>query len=134
MADELPFSENVRDKVKVLEPVQPADMAEWHKLQEALDKSHKLRAVVQSWQEQQNAERPLRTKFAWGLFWLAFIQVLALFLFAFLLGFKVIEVQEWVAVTFLLGVFAETIALVLIVTKYLFPERSQQVLETIEKL
>ena len=51
-------------------------------------------------------------------------QVVAIYCFAFLMGFGVIEIDRWVATTFIGGTLAQVSAMIAVVLKYLFPARS----------
>jgi hypothetical protein len=52
----------------------------------------------------------------------------------FLIGFKLLQVEQWIANTFIMAVFAEIAGMTFFVIKYLFPKVSSDVLATLEKL
>lgn len=51
-----------------------------------------------------------------------------------LMGLGILVVEEWTAKTFIMAVFAETAALVLVVVKYLFTPTGDKLLRLIERL
>ena len=76
----------------------------------------------------------MRQKYAKWLLAAMFVQM-ALVNLAFLaIGFGWIQINPWVANSFILAVFGEISGMVLFIVKYLFPKVSSDVLATIEKL
>ena len=114
--------------------VQHEDIDTWQRVRETEDRSHKLRTVLQVWEGQQNEERSLRRSYARTLVWILIAQVALVNLAFFAIGFERIAVEQWVAVTFIMAVFGEIAAMVLVVVKYLFTDVASDVLRLIEKL
>jgi len=114
--------------------VRPEDVDTYGRLREIEDKSHKLRTVLEAWEKQQHEERSLRQSYAKKLLVALFVQMGLVNLAFFAVGFGWLVVEQWVANTFILGVFAEIAAMTLIVIKYLFPKIGADVLGLIEKL
>lgn len=119
---------------RIGDPVSSEDIERWVAAKQAEDRSHKLREVLRTWGATQASELPLRKLFAVGVLILLSAQVLAIFVYAYLLGGGVFHAEEWVATTFMLGALGEVSALALVVTRYLFPDSAAQVLSVIEKL
>ena len=72
---------------------------------------------------QQSAERKLRKLYAICFIIFLGVQLLSLIIAFFLIGFKIISIGGMQFNAFFISVFGEITALVLIVTKYLFPQR-----------
>jgi hypothetical protein len=101
-------------------PVTSREVDTYSKLQSVRDQSHRLRTVVRAWKEQQAQERKLRDRYANLLIWGMGIQVLFINVIIILLGTNLITLEPWTARTFVVSVFAEITALVLVVVKFLF--------------
>lgn len=112
-----------------------AEQLEVHRgYQEMLDRSTKIREVLGAWTEQQREERTLRRRYANWLLWILTVEIGVMLIAFFLIGLGVMEVDQWVASTFTVAVFAEVAGLALIVVKYLFPPAGREVLDLIERL
>ena len=79
---------------------------------------------VKSRTEAQRTERLLRRIYAWALLALLSIEIIAVLLMAFLIGFGVVELDRWVATTFIGGTFTQVSGLAYLVVRYLFPAPS----------
>lgn len=111
------------------------DIEAIERLQHLQDNSFKIRTLINTWERQQTAERQLRKTYAWGVFALLVVQIGAMGVAFFLIGLGYMEVPEWVASAFAVGVFSEITAMTFLILKYLFPNQdSSKILDTIEKL
>jgi hypothetical protein len=120
--------------VEVTEPVMPADIDSYARWREVEDRSHKLRKVIEAWSIQQEQERILRREYARNLWLVLLLQVVLVNAAFFLIGFRVLIVDPWVANGFILSVFGELAAMTFVVVRYLFPKVGSDVLALIEKL
>jgi hypothetical protein len=135
MADEIQLPKEVNDLVeKIGSVVAPGDVDVYRSVREIDDKSYKLRTVISSWEGQQREERRLRRGYATWLLVALLLQMFLVDLAFFLIGYKQISVDRWVADAFIIGVFGEVAGMTLIVVKYLFPDTGSQLLKLIEKL
>jgi hypothetical protein len=116
------------------DPVTAIDIDNWVQIREAADKSFRVRTIVSIWQNQQIEERRLRRCFATWLLIVLSIQILFIHVEIFLVGLHLLELERWVATTFVLLVFGHIIAIALIVVKYLFPQVGTDFLRLLEKL
>ena len=124
-----------KDKVaSVGEPVSSDDIDTYRQLREIEDRSYQLRAVVGAWETQQTQERMLRRSYAGWLLLLLFLQVIVINIVFFLIGLKYLIVEEWLAKTFIIAVFAEIAAMTLVVVRYLFPKGASDFRDILEKL
>lgn len=125
----------VREKVLAIGASVSQDEIEvYGRYQEIADRSAKLRTVLEAWERQHTEERQMRQRYARWLLAGMFVQM-ALVNFAFFaIGWGWLQVDPWVANSFILAVFGEISGMVLFVVKYLFPKVSSDVLATIEKL
>jgi len=114
--------------------VRPEDVDVYRRLREIEDKSYKLRTVLEARERQQSEERALRQGYAKKLLIALFAQMGLVNIAFFLIGFRWLAVEVWVANTFIMAVFGEIAAMALIMIKYLFPEVGSDVLGLIEKL
>ena len=76
---------------------------------------------VKSRTEAQRTERLLRRIYAWALLVLLTIEIIAVLLIAFLIGFGVVELDKWVATTFIGGTFTQVSGLAYLIVRHLFP-------------
>lgn len=106
----------------------------YERVTKAKDQSFKLQTLVSAWQRQNKAERKLRQKVAWCILVALAIQIILVNTTFFLIGFKVIAVDENLAKIFILAVFAEIVSMVLIVLRYLFPITGNEFLQLIKEL
>lgn len=127
--------EQLRDTVlQVGDSVSAADVDTYGRLREIEDKSYKLRTVLAAWERQQEQERDLRRTYATWLLGGLFVQALLLNVSFFLIGLDKLQVERWVAVTFIAAAFSEIAAATLIVVRSLFPEKAAGFLSLIERL
>jgi hypothetical protein len=111
-------------------PVSPAEVDSYAKLQDVRDQSHRLRTIVKAWKDQQVQERKMRERYANLLIWGMGIQVVFVNVIVVLIGCKLLMFEPWTAQTFIVSVFAEITALVLVVVKYLFRGPDGSILES----
>lgn len=125
----------IRERVvEVRGPVTSGDIDSYGRLREIEDRSYKLRTVLDAWERQHSEERVLRKRYANTLLVAAFVQLFLINLAFFQIGRGNIVIEQWVAATFITGVFGEIVGVALIVTRHLFPEATKDVLQLIEKL
>ncbi len=115
-------------------PVKPDDVKSYGEYQEILNQSRRTRAIVESWEGQQNEERTLRRQYATWLMWAVTAQVVVANVAFFLIGFGNLAVPQWVASVFFGSVFAEVSGLAFLVVKYLFPSSEGAIHSLIQKL
>jgi hypothetical protein len=113
-------------------PVEPSDVDAWLRVREADERLHRLETVIRAWEEQQREERSLRSIYAKVLIAILGAELAAIFAAFFLVGAGLLHPPQWMAEGFLLTGFLQSTGLVLIVVKYLFPERSSEVLRLVE--
>jgi hypothetical protein len=127
--------ESVGDKILTIgSQVTSADVDTYGRLREIEDKSRRSATLLQAWERQHTEERNLRRTYARWLLIALFVQMALVNLAFFALGLKWIQVEQWVANTFILAVFSEIASMTFFVIKYLFPKVSTDVLATLEKL
>jgi hypothetical protein len=114
-------------------PVSSADIDTYGRLQEIQDRSHRVRAIVKAWKEQQAQDRQLREKYAHWLMIAMAVQAVLVNLVFILLGLGVLVVEVWTARVFIMAVFGEIVALVLLVVKYLFTPPGDTILKYLDE-
>jgi len=114
-------------------PVAPEDVDVWARVREAQDLSYRLRTIVKAWDRQQTQDRQLRERYAWWLMLAMAAQAVIINVVYVLMGAGKLVFEPWTAQTFIMSVFAEIGALVLIVVKYLFTPASDKVLDLTER-
>lgn len=93
------------------------------------DRSHQVRTIVKAWKDQQTQDRKMRERYANYLILALGLQSLVVNTIFVLIGCGVLTFEPWTARTFIMSVFAEMAAMVLIVVKYLFTPSSDKVLQ-----
>lgn len=114
--------------------VTDADVDSYARITDIQDKSSRLRALVQAWEKQQREERKMRKDYAERMLWGLVGQGLLVNLAFFGIGFGWLEIEKWVATSFILAVLAEISGMTLLILRYLFPKESTDLLATIQKL
>ena len=76
---------------------------------------------IQSREAQESGERRLRLVYALSFLTLMVLHLGATWTVVFLLGFGWIELDRWVATTFISGSLSQVVGLLWLVTRYLFP-------------
>jgi hypothetical protein len=71
-------------------PVSPEDIDTYGRLQEIQDRSHRVRAIVKAWKDQQTQDRKLREKYAHWLIIAMAVQAVVVNLVFVLLGLSVL--------------------------------------------
>ena len=79
---------------------------------------------VSSRAEGQRTERTLRRTYGLALLILLSVEIVAVLVITFLIGFDVIEIDRWVATTFIGGTFGQVSGMAFLIIRYLFPVRS----------
>ena len=79
---------------------------------------------VKSRTEAQRTERLLRRTYGWALLALLTIEIIAVLVIAFLIGFGVVDLDRWVATTFIGGTFTQVSGLAYLIVRHLFPAPS----------
>ena len=102
------------------------------KLRTAHERLTRLKVLVDTWAKQQDEERTLRKAYAKALMILLCAEVVAIFIAFGLVATGVFHVEPWVADAFLMTAFLQSVSLVLVVVKYLFPNRESEVLKILE--
>lgn len=125
----------LRDKVETVgPPVGPGELESFERVTRARDQSYKLQTLVTAWKLQNEAERSLRQKVAWYILGALAFQILLVNTCYFLIGFGVLRVDADLSKIFVLAVFTEVVAMVLIVLRYLFPQVGNEFLQLIKDL
>jgi len=89
--------------------------------------------IISAWKQQQIQDRKMRKKYATWLLIAMSGQILSINLIFLLLGLGGLKYEPWTANTFIMAVFAEVAALVLLVVKYLFPPSTDKILDLIDR-
>lgn len=101
------------------------DVDTYARLRQIADASHRDRAYVEAWERQQSQETDLRRGYAKWLLFALFLQIGVVNAAFFLIGANVLQVERWVAASFILGVFGEVTSMTVLVIRYLFPRRGR---------
>ncbi len=129
------FPKSVLEKLSsVSDDVSAEEIDAYAKRLEAEGKIHKLLKVLSIWEKQQDQERALRRQFANALKWALFVQIACINLAFIGIALGWLEVDEWVAKTFIIAVFGEVAAMTFTVVRYLFPDNHSSLLEMIKDL
>jgi hypothetical protein len=113
----------------VSNPLALSDVDSYGKLREIQDRSHQIRTIVKAWKDQQIQDRRMRERYANYLIAAMGLQTLVVNVVFVLIGVGMLTFEPWTARTFIMAVFAEIAAMVLIVIKYLFTPSSDKVLQ-----
>ncbi|MBI1917274.1 MAG: hypothetical protein HYS12_21450 [Planctomycetes bacterium] len=114
-------------------PVSSSDVDSYGKLRQIQDRSHQIRTIVKAWKDQQAQDRKMRERYAIYLIVAMGVQALVVNVVFVLMGCGVLSFEAWTAKTFIMSVFAEIAAMVLIVVKYLFTPSSEKVLQFLDE-
>ena len=130
--DELPATiKQVAEKVG--KPLTSDEIADIGKLHDIQDRSKHHRTIVTAWKQQQEQDRKMRKIYATWLMIVMSCQIVGINTIFILIGCGVLTFDQWTTNTFVVSVFAEISALVLLVVKYLFPATSDKVLDLIDR-
>lgn len=119
---------------KVEAPVSPDTVEAFDRVTRIQDRSRSTRVIVEAWKQQQESDRRMRGTYAKWLLILISAEVILANIAFFLMGSKVLVLDQWVANAFIVGVFAEISALVLVVAKYLFPDTAKPFMDLLGNL
>jgi len=114
-------------------PVSSSDVDSYGKLRQIQDRSHQIRTIVKAWKDQQTQDRNMRERYATYLIVAMAMQALVVNGVFILMGCGVLTFEAWTPKTFIMSVFAEMAAMVLIVVKYLFTPSSEKVLQFLDE-
>lgn len=128
------FSETANKKItKISNPVETID--DLIRVQEVSDRSHKLHEILEAWKYQRSEERKLRKLYAICFIIILTIQIIVLNVFFVLIGYGNLVLTETQFNVFFISVFGEITAFVLIITRYLFrQETDDNLVKVIKKL
>jgi len=126
MADLSQSLESFPDLEHLVESVGPSlspnDLDGYLKVKDFQVKSYHLRTFLEVWKEQQNQDRNTRKYYAKWLLVFVGVQIVIINILFILLGLGILRVEKWTSNTFIVSVFAEISAMVLVVVNYLFPK------------
>lgn len=130
------LKESLKGVDEVLDQVtsEELEVKDIRELSEIAGQKYKLEVVLENWNDQHQEERRLRKKVAWTILVTLLIQIFLINLSFFLIGFGWMEVEQWLATSFILAVFVEIISLTLIVLKYLFPDIAGEMIAMVKSL
>lgn len=126
--------EEIGEAIRSNEDLDEKRVASYERVTKAKDQSFKLITLVNAWQRQNKAERKLRQRVAWCILIALALQIVLINTTFFLMGFKVMVADADLAKIFVLAVFAEIVAMVLIVLRYLFPQTGNDFLQLMKEL
>lgn len=113
--------------------VLPEDVDVYGRLQEIQDRSLRTRTIIEAWKAQQEQDRQMREQYArWLMIGLAVQAILMNVLFV-LMGFGIATFEEWTARTFIVAVFGEIAAMVLLIVRYLYRPTSDKILDLLQE-
>jgi hypothetical protein len=134
MSDPVSDSERLRSLVEFQgTEVTSKDIDAYSKYQDIGHKEKKLDTVLKAWTAQEDEYRKARKRYANCILGALLVQGIVVNVAFFLIGNKKIEVDPWVANSFILGVFAEMATLSLVVFKYFFPSSPSSLVSLVEK-
>ena len=110
------------------------DIDTYRQLREIEDRSYKLKIVLDAWKAQKREERKWRNIYAGVLLGFLFIQIIVVNVSFFLIGAGKLEIEKWVANTFIIAVFGEAASMTLVIVRYLFPKTGDEFPKIIEGL
>lgn len=114
-------------------PVSSAEVDIFGRLQEIQDRSHRVRTIVKVWKDQQTQDRRMREHYARCLMLALAIQAVVVNVVFVLIGFRVVTFEQGTVQAFILSVFGEIAALVLLVMKYLYTPSSDKILDFLDE-
>jgi hypothetical protein len=118
------FSQKTSKLIKEVSEPNPTSIDDLIRVQEANDKSAVTKQLLTSWAAQQNEERKLRKIYAISIIVVLSLQVVMLNILFILLGNGSLSFSDTQINVFFISVFVEIVSLILIVTKYLFPKKT----------
>lgn len=113
--------------------VRPSDVNDVLRLRESDARLSRLRVVLNAWELQQGQERSLRDTYAKAFLVALAIELALIFAAFFLSGLDIIKSEKWAVEAFLIAALTQTTGLALVIVKYLFPQRSTDLLQLVEK-
>jgi hypothetical protein len=112
----------------IVGPVTSSDVDTYGKLREIEDRSHQVRTIIKAWKDQQTQDRRMREQYARWLMLAMAAQAFIINVVYVLMGCGVLNFEAWTARTFIMAVFGEIAALMLLVVKYLYTPSSEKIL------
>jgi hypothetical protein len=100
--------------------VSPAEIDLVERVHALQNRRLKLQLVLTEWGKQQDSDRRLRERYALVILIALGAQVLLASAVLFLVGFKAMELSDWVASVFFTAVFTEVVAMTYVVLRHLF--------------
>jgi hypothetical protein len=132
-AQDKPSASDQKAVKKIGKPVTSEEIDEFGKLKDIHERSRHHRTIINAWKQQQDQDRKMRKMYATWLMVAMSGQIAGIYVIFILIGFGFLEYQQWTMNTFIMSVFAEVGAMVLLVVKYLFPSTSDKVLDLIDR-
>ena len=101
---------------------------------EQQNKTYKLKYVLNIWSTSHKEELNMKRIVAIVIFSLLIFEMILVGIAFFFMGFKLIEIETWVAETFIAGIIIQIFAIATIVVKGLFPQKSTNSLEDLNSM
>lgn len=112
----------------------PEDLESYKVVADVRDRRFKMQTILGIWRRTQEGERQLRKNVAYWILGALFFELAAGNAAFFLIGFDRFTVSEWVAQTFIIGMYTQIVSIVLIVVKSLFPVPKTDILSEINQM
>ncbi len=109
------------------------DVDVYGRLKEIENETFRLRTVLAAWKTQQSQDRKMREKYARWRMVLMSAQMVVINIVFILIGCGLLDFEEWTANTFIMAVFSEIAALVVIIVKFLFTRPDDTLLNLIDR-
>ncbi len=128
------IAESSEKVVSIVGDVTSDDIDTYAKYRDIEDKSKLINTILSAWNNQKKDERRLRKTYAVGLLWILAIQLIFINIVFILIGSETLKIEHWMGNIFIVSVFGEITATVLIVTKYLFPSEKYDIVHLLRNI
>jgi hypothetical protein len=118
----------------VAKKLAPEDLETYKLVSDVEDRRVKMQSILGIWRRTQEDERKLRRTVAYWILGALFVELAAGNTAFFLIGFDRFTVSEWVAQTFIVGMYTQIVSIVLIVVKSLFPAPKTDILSELNQM
>lgn len=107
---------------------------EWSQIVDIDNKRRKNRLVLRLFHMHHKTERKLKVYFSIFILSALFIEVATGNVVMFLIGAKVLNVAQWVADTFYVGMYGQIITIAMTVVRHLFPKPKQDLISQLNEM
>jgi len=128
------FSESNRNKIKSIQHrVSSEELDAYQIISEIENRRYVIKLILNAWRAEQKQDRGLKNFYAKRFLYMVALEILFTATLIVLIGLGIMHLSKWTLNIFTTGVISQSVSVVLIIVKYLFPDTKLNILELLRE-